>query len=101
MELSDTSRVAQEQHERLLSAFEADKKARSIAVPTADNEVKARLRSLAEPICLFGEQAVDRRDRLRSLLANGAVADDANRVSRRIQGGSSLLCVPLLFLFPP
>ena len=37
-------------------------------MPTNDGRVRARLRDLGEPITLFGEDAADRRDRLRHLL---------------------------------
>ncbi|KAG9313055.1 WD40-repeat-containing domain protein [Chiua virens] len=48
----------------ILDELERKKKARSMAVPTDDNRVKARLREIGEPITLFGERAADRRDRL-------------------------------------
>ena len=41
-----------------------------MAVPTDDNRVRARLREIGEPITLFGERPVDRRDRLRELLTD-------------------------------
>lgn len=53
----------------LLEEFEKRKKARQINVSTDDTEVKATLRQLGEPICLFGEGPADRRERLRQLLA--------------------------------
>ena len=40
----------------LLDELERKKKARSLAVPTDDNKVKARLREIGEPITLFGER---------------------------------------------
>ncbi|KAL0575970.1 hypothetical protein V5O48_006004 [Marasmius crinis-equi] len=48
----------------ILDELERKKKARTMAVPTDDNRVKARLREIGEPITLFGERAADRRDRL-------------------------------------
>ncbi|KAF9266960.1 WD40 repeat-like protein [Marasmius fiardii PR-910] len=48
----------------ILEELERKKKARTMAVPTDDNRVKARLREIGEPITLFGERAADRRDRL-------------------------------------
>lgn len=41
---------------------------RNVAAPTDDLQVKQRLRSLGEPAHLFGEDAADRRDRLKALL---------------------------------
>ena len=42
--------------------------ARLINVSTDDTEVKLQLREFGEPICLFGEDPADRRERLRQLL---------------------------------
>ncbi|PCH44325.1 U4/U6 snRNP-specific spliceosomal protein [Wolfiporia cocos MD-104 SS10] len=66
----------------LLDELERKKKARSLAVPTDDNRVKARLREIGEPITLFGERAADRRDRLIYVLSqiNAARGDDAMQV---------------------
>ena len=36
-------------------------------LPTSDREVKERLRSLDEPICLFGEGKAERRERLKKI----------------------------------
>jgi len=52
----------------LLEEFEKRRRVRAITVSTNDAEVKADLRSLGEPICLFGEGPADRRTRLRELL---------------------------------
>lgn len=52
--------LAQISHRRLLAAT---------IVPTNDSDVRTRLRSLAEPITLFGEGPAERRDRLRELVA--------------------------------
>lgn len=40
----------------ILDELERKKKARSMAVPTDDTRVKARLREIGEPITLFGER---------------------------------------------
>ncbi|VDK36410.1 unnamed protein product [Taenia asiatica] len=52
-----------------LESIELKKKARLIQVSTEDIEVKYYLRQLGEPICLFGEDGADRRERLRMFLA--------------------------------
>lgn len=44
----------------------------SMAVPTVDAEVKRMLRELGEPICVFGEDPFDRRQRLKLLVMKGA-----------------------------
>ncbi|UYV70615.1 PRPF4 [Cordylochernes scorpioides] len=95
MELEEDN--ASKERQILLQEFERRKKARHINVSTDDNEVKATLRQLREPICkltcaetspfnvcapiyaivslslkisLFGEGPADRRERLRQLFAN-------------------------------
>jgi U4/U6 small nuclear ribonucleoprotein PRP4 len=40
-----------------------------MAVPTDDKAVRAMLRARGEPVTLFGEREMERRDRLRALLA--------------------------------
>ncbi|KAI0924703.1 hypothetical protein AcV7_007320 [Taiwanofungus camphoratus] len=66
----------------ILDELERKKKARNLAVPTDDNRVKARLREIGEPITLFGERAVDRRDRLIYVLSqiNAARGEDTMQV---------------------
>lgn len=58
-----------EGQEELIAELEKRKKARQIQVSTDDSEVKANLRQLGEPICLFGEGPAERRERLRRTLA--------------------------------
>uniref|UniRef100_A0A6S8F158 Pre-mRNA processing factor 4 (PRP4)-like domain-containing protein n=1 Tax=Aplanochytrium stocchinoi TaxID=215587 RepID=A0A6S8F158_9STRA len=69
LEFSAASVEAQEKHAFALKAFEAKRKAKSIIVPTDDNEVKLFLRRIGEPISLFGETKGDRRLRLRTAIA--------------------------------
>ena len=47
---------------------EMQRKAKNIKIPTNDKEVKLRLREMKQPIHLFGEDAQDRRERLRSAI---------------------------------
>jgi U4/U6 small nuclear ribonucleoprotein PRP4 len=51
--ISDRARL---ENKVILDELERKKKARSLAVPTDDNRVKARLREIGEPITLFGER---------------------------------------------
>lgn len=67
----------------LLEEFERRKKARQINVSTDDGEVKATLRTLQEPICLFGEGPAERRERLRNILAR--IGEDVIRRRREEQ----------------
>uniref|UniRef100_K3WUN3 Pre-mRNA processing factor 4 (PRP4)-like domain-containing protein n=1 Tax=Globisporangium ultimum (strain ATCC 200006 / CBS 805.95 / DAOM BR144) TaxID=431595 RepID=K3WUN3_GLOUD len=69
LQLSESSKLAQEKHAQLLRRIEAEKRARNIAVPTIAEDVILRLRQLNEPITLFGERPADRRERLREILS--------------------------------
>ena len=64
--------IAPEKASALLSQFERRRLAATIAVPTDDGRVRAKLREMGEPVTLFGEGPADRRDRLRGLLAEEA-----------------------------
>jgi U4/U6 small nuclear ribonucleoprotein PRP4 len=44
-----------------------ERRARSLPIPTQDKEVRLRLREMGQPVCLFGEEAGDRRERLRAV----------------------------------
>ena len=68
LELSESSRAAQEKHAIALIQLEAARRARTMYIPTDPAEIKARLRELSLPITLFGEGPGDRRDRLRRIL---------------------------------
>ncbi|XHG02697.1 hypothetical protein AWENTII_006039 [Aspergillus wentii] len=67
---SGAAGIPAERASAILSQFERKRRAAAMAVPTDDNRVRARLRELGEPITLFGEGPVDRRDRLRELLTD-------------------------------
>lgn len=54
---------------RVLAELDRKVSARKIAIPTRDVDVRARLRSMREPVTLFGERPEDRRDRLRALVS--------------------------------
>ena len=60
--------VAPEKASAILSQFSRKRRAAALAVPTDDGRVRAALRERAEPMTLFGEDAADRRDRLRQLM---------------------------------
>ncbi|KAK3694702.1 WD40-repeat-containing domain protein [Podospora appendiculata] len=64
--------MAPEKASALLSQFERRRLAATIAVPTDDGRVRAKLRELGHPVTLFGEDVSDRRDRLRGLLSEQA-----------------------------
>ncbi|KAI9178217.1 hypothetical protein LWI28_023963 [Acer negundo] len=56
------------------------RRAAALAVPTNDMAVRARLRQLGEPITLFGEQEMERRDRLWMLMAKLDVEGQLERL---------------------
>lgn len=89
LQLSESSRAAQEKHAHLLRRIEAERRARAIAVPTSVEQVVLRLRQLGEPVTLFGERPADRRERLRELLARLELEAEetglVNEVLREIQ----------------
>ncbi|KAK0729027.1 WD40-repeat-containing domain protein [Apiosordaria backusii] len=64
--------IAPEKASAIISQFERKRFAATIAVPTDDGRVRAKLRELGEPVTLFGEGPADRRDRLRELLTEQA-----------------------------
>jgi U4/U6 small nuclear ribonucleoprotein PRP4 len=76
MELNDDSREEQMRHAEVLRKYEAQRRGKSINVPTAIEDVKARLRELGRPITLFGEDHADRRDRLRDEIAKMELAQE-------------------------
>jgi len=50
------SERARIENQALLDELDRKKRARTTAVPTDDNKVRARLREVGEPITLFGER---------------------------------------------
>ena len=66
---NEEARLAKEKSKKLLEQLEYQKKARTLALPTDDNLIKARLRELSEPIAFFGETKAERRERLRKKMA--------------------------------
>jgi len=59
-------------------------------VPTDDGQVRAQLRELGEPICLFGERPADRRERLRNHLAELEVdSSEKNEILERLNRASA------------
>lgn len=72
--LSEHAQAAVNRHGEILDQFERRKQLRSIVVPTDDVEVRRQLREIGQPICLFGEDAPDRRERLKELLEKIGIA---------------------------
>lgn len=68
-EISEESRQVRERQEKAKQDLLMKRRAAVLAVPTNDMAVRARLRRLGEPITFFGEREMERRDRLRMLMA--------------------------------
>ncbi|KAF6260005.1 WD40-repeat-containing domain protein [Scenedesmus sp. NREL 46B-D3] len=75
-ELTEASRRQQEEQEKLLRDFELRRRIRSTVVPTDDGKVRSMLRALGEPVTLFGEREMERRERLRKHLAEREAAGE-------------------------
>ena len=79
--------IAPERASAILSQFDRKRRAAQIAVPTDDGRVRAQLRSIGEPMTLFGEGPGDRRDRLRELLTVKAEDGDVEMAEEEdVQG---------------
>jgi len=88
MELSSASKAEVALHGEALRRLEAQKRARSIVVPTAIDDVKLRLRELGHPITMFGEGHFDRRERLKMVLAQIELDAEASSKGGIIIGSS-------------
>jgi len=62
-ELPEASRKEQAAQERLIQELELKQKMKAVVVPTDDKRVRAMLRQLGEPVTLFGERELERRER--------------------------------------
>ncbi|XP_057813024.2 U4/U6 small nuclear ribonucleoprotein PRP4-like protein isoform X2 [Cryptomeria japonica] len=68
-EITEEIRKVRERQDQLVQELLMRRRAYALAVPTNDSAVRARLRRLNEPVTLFGEREMERRDRLRTLMA--------------------------------
>ncbi|KAI6241185.1 SFM domain-containing protein [Aphelenchoides fujianensis] len=69
VETFDYRKIDNPQEKEMLAEFDRRRRARTLMIPTDDIQVKIMLRRCNEPICLFGENILDRRERLRTLLS--------------------------------
>ena len=67
------------------------------AVPTKDIDIKRMLRQLGEPICLFGEDPIDRRNRLKHVLASKQATNlqlnnhtESDTIAKHVTGGAEV-----------
>ncbi|KAK1404533.1 U4/U6 small nuclear ribonucleoprotein PRP4-like protein [Heracleum sosnowskyi] len=81
-EISEESRLVRERQEKAMQDFLMKRRAAALAVPTNDLAVRARLRRLGEPMTLFGEREMERRDRLRTLMGKLDSEGELERLMR-------------------
>ncbi|KAK4796443.1 hypothetical protein SAY86_028769 [Trapa natans] len=81
-EFSEESRLVKERHEKAMQDLMMKRRAAALAVPTNDKAVRARLRRLGEPMTLFGEREMERRDRLRAIMAKLDVEDQLEKLMK-------------------
>lgn len=92
--MSDAARVevlpsaalqrAEAERAALVASFDKQRAARALAVPSTEAGICAALRAAGQPICLFGEDLHDRRERLRGVMAGGGdveMADEGAEVA--------------------
>ncbi len=79
--LTEDSLLEKEKNDMMLMELEIKKRAFQMVDPTLSLEVQKALRSINQPIRLFGEDASDTRQRLRVLLAYRSILQD--RYSRK------------------
>ena len=70
-----SSQEEQRAQKMAAEAFERQQKAKSINLPTSDPDIKLALRQMKQPICLFGEDAAARRERLRTVLQKAYIEE--------------------------
>lgn len=78
MELSESSKAEHASHLASMRVLEIQKRARGMVVPTVVDDVKQVLRERRQPVTLFGENAMDRRERLKQVLAEAEVDKEAS-----------------------
>ena len=87
LDLPESSAAAVAKQAQALADAAARQRGALVAVPAADGAVRALLRSLGEPITLFGEREYERRDRARKLLARMDPQRAAEAVAAVTEGG--------------
>eukprot|EP00979_Chaetoceros_neogracilis_P003685 scaffold654_cov253-Chaetoceros_neogracile.AAC.9 len=81
LDLPSSTLSERQAHAELLLNLEAKKIASTIDVPTLPHEIQSSLRTVGQPIRLFGENNANVRDRLRMCLARIEVEKKAGGVS--------------------
>eukprot|EP00195_Chlamydomonas_chlamydogama_P009404 CAMPEP_0202890186 /NCGR_PEP_ID=MMETSP1392-20130828/686_1 /ASSEMBLY_ACC=CAM_ASM_000868 /TAXON_ID=225041 /ORGANISM="Chlamydomonas chlamydogama, Strain SAG 11-48b" /LENGTH=463 /DNA_ID=CAMNT_0049573717 /DNA_START=97 /DNA_END=1488 /DNA_ORIENTATION=- len=68
-DLPESSVRERSQQEKIIKELELRRKMQVTVVPTDDVKVRQMLRQLEEPVTLFGEREMERRERLRKVMA--------------------------------
>ncbi|TPX50748.1 hypothetical protein SeMB42_g01236 [Synchytrium endobioticum] len=90
LDIQDISTTrAKADHKAILDEFERRKVASSLAVPTDDKRVRARLREFGDPMTLFGEGPAERRDRLRFIMSQRYHQDIEDEAAERASEAGS------------
>jgi hypothetical protein len=97
LDLNADSLAEQQRHAEALRKYEARARARTVIVPTAIEDVKRQLREMGHPITLFGETAMDRRERLREVIAALELDDEELQrlqaiINQRTGAGACACC---------
>ncbi|KAG2485719.1 hypothetical protein HYH03_015603 [Edaphochlamys debaryana] len=89
--LPETGNREREAHAAKMKEFELRRKIRQVVVPTDDGKVRQLLRQLGEPITLFGEREMERRERLKRLIAQRGDGDEILALELPTGGDQTLL----------
>jgi U4/U6 small nuclear ribonucleoprotein PRP4 len=76
MQLTEASQRDRLTHQAMLLDLEAKKRAFQVDVPTLPSDVRSALRSVGQPVRLFGENLANVRDRLRHELAKREILQE-------------------------
>ncbi|XP_027365977.1 U4/U6 small nuclear ribonucleoprotein PRP4-like protein [Abrus precatorius] len=94
-EISEESRLVRERQEKAMQELMMKRRAAALAVPTNDMAVRARLRHLGEPITLFGEREMERRDRLRMIMAKLDAEGQLEKLMKAHEDEEAAASVPM------
>jgi U4/U6 small nuclear ribonucleoprotein PRP4 len=68
-EHTEAARRARRQQQEAVASAQQRRRMHTMVVPTDDKEVRTWLRKLAKPMTVFGERQMERRERLRGVMA--------------------------------
>uniref|UniRef100_A0AC35FZ39 Pre-mRNA processing factor 4 (PRP4)-like domain-containing protein n=1 Tax=Panagrolaimus sp. PS1159 TaxID=55785 RepID=A0AC35FZ39_9BILA len=88
-DMIDIKKVDNPAEKAILAEFDRQRKARTLTLPTDDFQLKFMLRKLNKPICLFGEDILDSRERLRRILSQ--LGEDDTVEPKKYQKEKSIL----------